>query len=503
MDSYAIYLRKSRADLEAERYGEGETLARHKKILTELAVKKGMYVGEIYQEIVSGETIESRPQIQRLMNDCYAGKYKGIIVIEITRLSRGNQGDAQQIMDCLKYSNNNSGLVVVTPTKTYDIVRVPEDEEYMEFELFMSRREYKMIKKRMERGRIQSVVEGNYMGSNRPYGYDIVKTKVSRTLEPRLSEAKYVKMMFELAAYEQYTPGKIARRLNALGAPVYRGNEWVLSSVKSILTNPVYMGKVRWNDRMSVKNMVDGKLVTTRPRSNHTEQYMLYEGKHEGIVSQELFELANKRFYSDKTKANMELKNPFASILVCSRCKLAMVYNGYVNRKTNPRIVHKSSEICKMRSCWLTDVEAAVIESLKMYIEDFTVKIEGSDNGQESKIKEEIDIMYEEINKIERKITRLFDAWEDETITNNEFVTRKAAHLERIENIKSQISELELSIPDVQTYKDMVVTFKEALDMLYDQNIKASVKNKFLKSFIKSIEYTKIDDNLVLNVILA
>lgn len=57
-------------------------------------------------------------------------------------------------MDCLKYSNNNSGLVVVTPTKTYDIVRVPEDEEYMEFELFMSRREYKMIKKRMERGRI-------------------------------------------------------------------------------------------------------------------------------------------------------------------------------------------------------------------------------------------------------------------------------------------------------------------------------------------------------------
>lgn len=138
-----------------------------------------------------------------------------------------------------------------------------------------------------------------------------------------------------------------------------------------------------------------------------------------------------------------------------------------------------------------------------MYIEDFTVKIEGSDNGQESKIKEEIDIMYEEINKIERKITRLFDAWEDETITNNEFVTRKAAHLERIENIKTQISELELSIPDVQTYKDMVVTFKEALDMLYDQNIKASVKNKFLKSFIKSIEYTKIDDNLVLNVILA
>lgn len=54
-DIYAIYLRKSRADVEAEKLGEGETLARHKKILTELAARKGLYIGKIYQEIVSGE----------------------------------------------------------------------------------------------------------------------------------------------------------------------------------------------------------------------------------------------------------------------------------------------------------------------------------------------------------------------------------------------------------------------------------------------------------------
>ena len=53
LDVYAIYLRKSRADLEAEKLGEGETLARHKKILTELAARKGFYIGEIYQEIIS------------------------------------------------------------------------------------------------------------------------------------------------------------------------------------------------------------------------------------------------------------------------------------------------------------------------------------------------------------------------------------------------------------------------------------------------------------------
>ena len=46
MDVYAIYLRKSRADLEAEKLGEGETLARHRKILEDLAARKGLYIGK-------------------------------------------------------------------------------------------------------------------------------------------------------------------------------------------------------------------------------------------------------------------------------------------------------------------------------------------------------------------------------------------------------------------------------------------------------------------------
>ena len=76
MDKYAIYLRKSRADLEAEKLGEGETLARHKKILTELAARRGLYVEKIYQEIISGaETIKDRPEIQKLINDALSKIY--------------------------------------------------------------------------------------------------------------------------------------------------------------------------------------------------------------------------------------------------------------------------------------------------------------------------------------------------------------------------------------------------------------------------------------------
>ena len=56
---YALYLRKSRADLEAEAHGEGDTLARHEHILMELAKSRALPIGAIYREIVSGERIAS------------------------------------------------------------------------------------------------------------------------------------------------------------------------------------------------------------------------------------------------------------------------------------------------------------------------------------------------------------------------------------------------------------------------------------------------------------
>lgn len=64
MDEYAIYLRKSRADLEAEARGEGETLARHENTLIALAKSLNIKVSKIYKEIVSGETIAARPEMQ-------------------------------------------------------------------------------------------------------------------------------------------------------------------------------------------------------------------------------------------------------------------------------------------------------------------------------------------------------------------------------------------------------------------------------------------------------
>ena len=508
LDKYCIYLRKSRADLEAEKLGEGETLARHKKILTELAARKGLYVEKIYQEIVSGaDSINDRPEIQQMIHDCYAGMYRGIIIIEVTRLSRGKQGDAQIIMDCLKFANKNQGLLIVTPTKTYDVANSPDDENFMEFELFMSRQEYKMIKRRMDRGREQAVVEGNYMGSYRPYGYDILKTKTARTLIPNPEEAPIVKKIFEWTVKDNITPRKIAERLDSMGVPTYSGDpEWSLATIKTILTNPTYTGKVRWNDRMRVKTMKDGELVTSRPRSNHTDRYMLFDGKHKehALVDEETFKLAAARFHSDKTKANLKLLNPLAGILVCKNCQKVMHYQAYKNRNgTEPRFLHRQSKVCKVKSAVASDVMNAVVHSLKLYIEDFEMKVDNLPDVDENTILEQIEGLQRKIQQTKRKLSKIFDDYEDGIYSANEFVERKAKHNASIESYEKQIAELENTIPEKEEYEDVIMLLSEALDSLLDDSLDAEIKNEYLKRIISKIEFSRENnEEFILDVYL-
>ena len=495
-DCYAIYLRKSRADMEAEKIGEGETLTRHKKILTDFATRNGYFVGKIYQEIVSGETIDARPQMKELLNDCYAGKYKGVIVIEVTRLSRGNQGDAQTILDCLKYANNNSGVLVLTPTKIYDVAHNTEDEEYMEFELFMSRREYKMIRKRMERGRRQAVIEGNFMGSYRPYGYDIVKTKTARTLVPNEAEAPVVKTIYDWSVNSHLSAGEIARKLTDMGIPTYSGSgEWSRHTIKSILTNPTYTGKVKWNDRMRVKKMVNGKLETSRPRS-HTEQYMLYDGKHPAIISEEIFNAASKVFYRDKTKHNLNLINPLAGILCCKNCGKIMIYSMYSGKpNVKPRFTHPESQKCKVKSAVASDVIDTVVRSLELYIEDFNVKVDNLPQTSENAIQAQIDAMECEVKKAERKLSKLFDAWENETISDDDFVRRKKLHTDKIEHLKKQIENISDTIPKAEEYEEKISSFSYAINILKDPSLDAQTKNDYLKEIIEKIEYSRENES--------
>ena len=313
---YCIYLRKSRADEESEARGEGETLARHKKILLALASKLEINISRIYKEIVSGETIAARPAMQELLRDVEKEVWEGVLVMEIERLARGDTMDQGLVAQTFKYS----GTKIITPVKTYD-PNDEFDEEYFEFGLFMSRREYKTINRRLQRGRLQSAKEGKFTGNIAPYGYKRKKLESDSgyTLET-IEEAKIVVLIYKWYTKERIGVTKIRNRLNEMKVPTRKGGDWTSSTIRNILSNPVYIGKIRQGDRPQVKKIVDGEVVIERP---HAKNPNIYEGLHEAIIDEGTFNLAQEYLSNNPPlpiPTKYKTKNPLAGLVICGMC---------------------------------------------------------------------------------------------------------------------------------------------------------------------------------------
>ncbi len=483
---YAMYLRKSRADMEAEALGEMETLARHEKILTELAKRQGLKIDKIYKEIVSGESIENRPQMKQLLEDVYSRKYKGVLVVEVERLARGDTRDQGDVAEAFKYSNTK----IITPIKTYD-PNNEYDEEYFEFGLFMSRREYKTIKRRLERGREMSVQEGNFVGANAPYGYDIWRRgKKDITLKPN-EDAKIVKMIFEWYGNDNLGAAKIANKLGEMGIKSPRGNkEWVHATIIDLLKNQHYIGKIRWKNRETKKEFVDGKMKKTNIRNKNN--FKLYDGKHEAIIDEELFEKVQNRIgKNSRAKISKPLQNPLAGLLCCKSCGKKMVYQAFSTRPNmTPRYVHGHSVFCKMKSSPTNEVIDALILGLKAHIKDFEIKMTNEYEIENNKKQHEmVGIIEKELEKLKKNRTRLFDYLEEGIYTKEEFVERKSILTTNIEELEKQLETEKAKEAEEINYEEKIITLNQVIESLKNDSVDAKHKNDFLKEIIDHIDY--------------
>jgi len=417
----AIYLRKSRADIESELKGEEETLKRHEKILLELSKKLNLNILHVYKEVVSGESIASRPVMQQLLSDVEKGLFDGVLVVEIERLARGDTMDQGIVAQTFKYSNTK----IITPAKTYD----PQnefDEEYFEFGLFMSRREYKTINRRLQSGRLSSVKEGKYVGNMPPYGY--VRKKLERekgyTLEPHPEQADIVKFIYKL-----YTIGElqedgtlrrlgaslIAKKLNDLNVPTVKGGVWTPHTIRGILSNPVYIGKIRWNSRSQVKKMVDGKMVKERPRAKEKD-IVLVDGLHPAIIDEESFELArkiSKKNTIPRLPSNKTIKNPLSGIIVCGFCGRNMIRRPYTN--DYPDTLMCSVPSCPNVSSMLHLVEEKLLQALQSWLNKYNLEFNLDESNNEHTdmqadiIRKSIEKLTNEIATIQKQICNLHD----------------------------------------------------------------------------------------------
>lgn len=506
-EQYLIYLRKSRKDIDAERTGAGETLARHEKELLALAKRQKLTIGAIYKEIVSGETIAARPEMQRLLSEVETGCWAGVLVMEIERLARGDTKDQGIVAEAFKYGNAK----IITPAKTYD----PEnefDEEYFEFGLFMSRREYKTINRRIQRGRLASVKEGKYIASEAPYGYERAKIKDGKgyTLEIVQEEAQTVKLIFHLytvgipdheSVYTRLGSSRIAKHLDSLRIHARKNVTWSASSVRDILANPTYIGKVRWQWRREIKKVANGEVTVSRPKD---DDCMLYDGLHEAIIDEFTFRAAQrirKNRDHSPVKATTTLQNPLSGLIYCKKCGRMMTRLG-ANKRNKYDTLKCPDPYCDNISAPVSLVEASIMQSLNSWVAHYELNLtaepdEGSQLLLESQ-KAAIDQIHARIDQLKQQQSKTFDLLEQEIYTNEIFLERNNALTKQLEDATIQLSELNRSyLREInrntarQEFIPMVKTMLET----YDSLPTPSAKNTWLKQVLGKVTYIKTERN--------
>lgn len=495
LENVCIYLRKSRADREAEARGEGETLARHERILLDLAKSRNYNVGAIYREIVSGETISARPVMQQVLREVESGMWDGVLVVEVERLARGDTIDQGVVSRAFQYSDTK----IVTPVKIYD-PNDESDEEYFEFGLFMSRREYKTIKRRLNAGRVSSAKEGKYCGNKPPFGYRRVKLENEKgwTLEIEPDQAAVVKLIFEWYVYgidgDRIGMAKIVRKLNEMGLTTMHGGTWVLSTVQSIIRNPVYAGMIRWNSRKTIRSIRDGKVITSRPLA---DEYILSEGRHPAIVSKELFDKAQKIVNQNPARPVSSLhviKNPLAGIVRCGKCGHAMTRKAPSTRQG--ALLKCPYTSCSNISSKLSLVEKSLIDGIQKLVDGYRLNDDATDQEFLLAIEVKQKLLNEkkaEMKKIEKKKEKQYDLLEQGVYSTEIFIERSRAVSAELNQCLEAVRALEEDLKKEQERFDQQSSFiprcEDLLAHYWTWDV--STKNQFLQELLEKVVYNK------------
>ena len=480
----AMYLRKSRTDMQAEARGEGDPLDRHRRTLEEYATRAGIRVAEIYQEVASGDSIAARPEMQRLLMDVLKGRWEGVLCMDIDRLSRGAAGDQDTILRTFQAS----GTLIITPGQTYDLTN-PGDQDSGEFRLFFSRFEYKAASRRLYRGRERSASDGWYIGARTPYGYRRVPAqgKNGPTLEIVPEQAEIVRRIFEDYAHGM-SGNAIANALNAEGVKPNYADKWYADTIRNMLRNPLYIGRIRWAKKRS--QMVSGPDGQPVRRRVDNPDAVDAPGRHPPIIAPELFDQVAGILSGHPAPRTdpYTLNNPLAGIVVCGRCGYTM--QRKTANRTNPEMLYCTHH-CGQASAPLHVVERMILAQIDArYAPIDPAALNAA--AQDDPTARELKSIERDIAAAERQLSRQAEMLERGVYSVDYFLQRREEINKRLVRLRTRLEELRRRAAGEDAYQRAKAALgpSRTLVQAYGR-AEAGDKNRLLKALIDRVVYDK------------
>ncbi len=488
-DEIITYLRKSRADNASECIEE--VLKKHENQLREYArhvLNIELSDTYILREVISGETINARPQMQKLLKLIESPTLKAVLVIEPQRLSRGDLEDCGHLINTLRFTKT----MVITPVRTYNL-EDKYDRKFFEMELTRGNDYLEYTKEILRRGVLASVKQGNYIAASAPYGYRKVSLKYEHktlhTLEIVSEEAAVIQIMYDLYLNQNFGFQKIANYLDKMNIKPRIAKNWSPAAIKDMIENPVYTGKIRWNHRKTVITMENGQKKISRPKSL-PEQCILTMGLHKPIISEEVYRAAmEKKGRNICVRKNSSLENPFAGLLFC-QCGYSMSYkyNHYKNNSKAIMVCNRQT-ICHTRSVSYDELLKNLIQCMKKKITSFEIEIENVASENMKYYQIIIDDLEYRLEQLYQKDKRQKDAFDDGIYSKQEYMERNKEICQEIEKTIQCIENAKSNMPEIIDCKKKKAVFEEILQTLWDADIPAERKNILLKKCIRKIIY--------------
>lgn len=457
-----------------------------KRLILEYAKKNNIIIsaGDIFMEGgISGREVKKRPAFQQMIARAKSCEhpFDVILVWKYSRFAR-NQEESIVYKSMLKKDN-------------VEVVSISEPMIDGPFGSLIERiiewmDEYYSIRLSGEvmRGMTENAMRGGYQ-SIAPFGYVTVGNGQPPSIHPEQS-------IIVRRIFNDFLNGKtynaISRYLNSLNIQTNSGNPFEARTVKYILENPFYCGKIRWN-------------YTKRGRElKSSDEWIIVQGKHTPILTEEEWNNVQERIAATnlpfKRRDVATCKHWLSGILKCSCCGASL---GFNNSKRSPffQCWKYSKGVCQeSHAVNVKKIEKNVIRGLESTILSGNLQYKVIQPVSKDNFNE-LELLKEQLSRISLKEIRIRDAYENGIDTIDEYKINKIRIREEKSSLEKKIAAVASSsaAPIDDPKEQIVKNLESAISVLSgesDEEVSYEEKGAAIRSVVNKIVYDKKNEHL-------
>lgn len=448
----------------------------------DLAKSKGWRVVQVEKDVASGKD-GNRRGFRELTSAIKKGSIDCVMVYRLDRLSR-NVKDIYDFLDLIRQHN----VAFVSLSEGFDTTTAM-GRAMLGVAAVFAQLTREMIAENVKDGLMRRAQAGFYSGNQHgPHGYQYDKATNNLVVVPGAVER--ISEIFALFAERKWGANKIAAYLNEAGVAGRTGGQWSTETIRAILRNPAYVGKIRWHDQA-------------------------FDGKHEAIISQELWDAAQALIDDRKRipSRSHSSEHLLSGIAECGKCGKKLTAHYGPKRKDGARHVSYSHyadirrDSCKPFHRSANKLERAVAVEItkaaesgvleKMAVDELRVQLEKT----ATPLRDRRQAILSELSDLQLSFTSWADRLDKRLMTEKQFALQNQRLMERESALRRELEEIDSSLAANESVEVSLEAARDALKRFSQvwESLEIQEKRELLRNLVERLEVH--EDKLVLKLV--